>query len=84
MKNKITMFTSIGILAAVFIGLMVSFTPKSPASSGDFAIMRLYESADDKASMLIVSYNNFQHKEIELWGDHASLERLGLLQYQDW
>ena len=72
MKNRIRLFTSVGAFAVVFIILLVSFAPGSVSVGGDIAVMRVCESANDDASRIIISYDNFKHKEIDLWGYRQS------------
>jgi len=57
-----------GIMAVILVSLLVSFTPKATPGIGDIATIRIYESADDFTSKIIISYDNFQHEEIDLWG----------------
>lgn len=66
-------FIGLGICASTILTIiLVSFTPKSPADLGNIAIMRIYESADDNASRIIISCDNYKHQEIDLWGYRQS------------
>lgn len=65
-RNRILIFSS-GTLITVLFLILVSFKPQEKDSSGDYAIMRVYESGNANLSKILISYDNYRHVEIDLW-----------------